>query len=47
MAGSNEGDCRAGAHSRAVDVSKVVMFDVDSVDRRMYYCEPGLSGADI
>ena len=47
MAGSNEGDCRAGAHSRAVDVSKVVMFDVDSIGGRMYYCELDLSGGDI
>ena len=43
-AGSNEGDCRTGARIRAVELPKVVMFDVDSVGRRMHYCEPGLNG---
>jgi hypothetical protein len=33
--------------ARAVEVPKVVMFDVYSFCRRMYYCVPGLSGGGI
>ena len=33
MAGKNEGDCMTGAWSRAVELPKVVMFDVDSVGK--------------
>ena len=36
LAGSNEGDCVTGA-SRAVEVLKFFMFDVDSVGKRMHY----------